>query len=165
MTLGRRLVPHPLLSATLLVVWLLLNNEVSAASLAGGLLLGWLIPLAITAFWPERPRIREPLVAIEYLIVVLWDICVANVQVALIVLTKRNAELRPAFVVIALECTAPEAITVLAGTITMTPGTVSADLSDDGGSLLVHCLDAPDPAAVVAQIKGRYEARLLRIFG
>ena len=45
----------------------------------------------------------------------------------------------------------PEAIAVLAGTITMTPGTVSADLSADGRALLVHCLDTGDPAATVAE--------------
>ena len=54
--------------------------------------------------------------------------------------------------------------TVLAGTITMTPGTVSCDLSADGRSLLVHCLDAPDAEEAVRQMKVRYEARLKEIF-
>ena len=53
---------------------------------------------------------------------------------------------------------------MLAGTITMTPGTLSAELSADGRSLLVHGLDVPDPGALVAEIKSRYEARLLEIF-
>ena len=65
---------------------------------------------------------------------------------------------------IPLALTSPEAITVLAGTITMTPGTVSAELSADGRALLVHGLDVPDPDALVAEIKSRYEARLLEIF-
>ncbi|MGE0260580.1 MAG: Na+/H+ antiporter subunit E, partial [Alphaproteobacteria bacterium] len=53
---------------------------------------------------------------------------------------------------------------ILAGTITMTPGTVSADLSADGRALLVHCLETGDPAATVSAIQHRYERRLLRIF-
>ena len=57
-----------------------------------------------------------------------------------------------------------EAITALAGTITLTPGTVSADLSADGRSLLVHCLETADPAATVSQIKERYDRRLKEIF-
>ena len=57
-----------------------------------------------------------------------------------IVLTKPNARLRPAWVVIPLDLRKPEAITILAGTITLTPGTVSADLSDERHSLLVHAL-------------------------
>ena len=51
-----------------------------------------------------------------------------------------------------------------AGTITMTPGTLSAELAADGGALLVHGLDVPDPDALVAEIKTRYEARLMEIF-
>jgi multicomponent K+:H+ antiporter subunit E len=164
MILARRLLPHPLLSLTLAVVWVFLANEMSAGAVAMGALLGIVIPLLTRPFWPDRPRLRRPLVIVEYLLVVLWDICVANVQVAWIILTKRNEELRPAFIVIPLEITAPEAITVLAGSITMTPGTLSADLSDDGGSLLVHCLHTLDPAQVVADIKRRYEARLREIF-
>ncbi len=57
-----------------------------------------------------------------------------------------------------------EAISLLAGTITMTPGTLTADVSADGRTLLVHALHAPDPDAVRDEIKTRYEARLKRIF-
>ena len=98
------------------------------------------------------------------MLVVLWDICVANVQVAMIILFKANANTKPAWITIPLDLRTPEAITVLAGTITMTPGTVSSDLSADGRSLLVHCLDAPDPDAVRDDIKARYERRLKEIF-
>jgi multicomponent K+:H+ antiporter subunit E len=95
---------------------------------------------------------------------VLWDIIVANVEVAWIVLPRRNKNLRPAWIVIPLELRSAEAITVLAGTITLTPGTVSADISNNGHALLVHVLDAPDPDAVRDEIKQRYEMRLKEIF-
>jgi multicomponent K+:H+ antiporter subunit F len=60
------------------------------------------------------------------LLIVLWDIVVANVQVALIILFKREADIRSHWIPVPLDLTSAEAITVLAGTITMTPGTVSA---------------------------------------
>ena len=63
-----------------------------------------------------------------------------------------------------LDLQSPEAIATLAGTITMTPGTLSADVSADGRSLLVHCLDVSDVPATIAAIKSRYESRLMRIF-
>ena len=72
--------------------------------------------------------------------------------------------MQPNWVCIPLDLRTPEAIAILAGTITLTPGTVSADLSDEGHSLLVHALDAPDPAAVREEIKERYERRLKEIF-
>jgi multicomponent K+:H+ antiporter subunit E len=89
---------------------------------------------------------------------------VANVQVAMIILFKRERDIRSAWIVIPLELTSPEAITVLAGTITMTPGTVSAMLSADGKSLLVHALHTDDASAMRDTIKTRYERRLKEIF-
>ncbi len=75
-----------------------------------------------------------------------------------------TASLQPAWITVPLDLNTPEAITVLAGTITLTPGTVTADLAADGRALLVHCLHAPDPDSVRDEIKSRYEARLMRIF-
>lgn len=160
-----RLLPHPLLTLLLTLVWILLVNGPSAGSLLMGLLLGIVLPLLTRPFWPDRPAVRAPLRVVEYGLVVLWDICVANVQVAYLILFKRPEELRSRFLVVPLATRVPEAIVTLAGTITMTPGTVSCDVSADGRSLLVHALDAPDPDAVVANIKQRYERRLLEIFG
>ena len=160
----RRLLPHPLLSLSLILIWVALANVVSAGSIVLGLVLGLLLPLLTAPFWPDRPRIRRPLKVIEYVAVVLYDIVIANLQVARLILFVPNAQLRSHYVTIPLALTSPEAITILAGSITMTPGTVSADLSADGRSLLVHGLDVPDPQALVAEIKSRYEARLLEIF-
>ena len=88
----------------------------------------------------------------------------ANFQVAWIILFRRNRDLRSRWLVIPTELRSPEAITTLAATISLTPGTVSADISADGHALLVHILDVDDPEAEVARIKHRYERRLMRIF-
>jgi multicomponent K+:H+ antiporter subunit E len=160
----RKIFPHPYLTLLLVVVWQMLVNKVTPGNLVLGLILGLIIPMITAPYWPDRPRLRSIPRIVEYVAVVIWDICVANVQVAIIILFKANANTRPAWITIPLELKTPEAITVLAGTITMTPGTVSSDLSADGRSLLVHCLDAPDPDAVRDDIKARYERRLMEIF-
>jgi len=160
----QRLIPHPLLSLTLTLVWLALVNTVSVGNLLLGGFLGLVIPMLTAPYWPDRPKVAKPLKAAEYFILVMWDIVVANVQVAMIILFKRERNIRSAWIVIPLELTSPEAITVLAGTITMTPGTVSAMLSADGRSLLVHALHTDDAAAMRDGIKTRYERRLKEIF-
>ena len=164
MKLIRRLFPHPWLTVLLTAVWLLLVNRYSHNSLLFGLFLGIVIPFVTQPYWPNRPKLRNPLKVLEYVLVVIWDIIVANVVVARIVLFKSNDARQPAWISVPLDLRTPEAITVLAGTITMTPGTVSADVSAEGHALLVHCLDAPDPDAVRDEIKERYEARLKEIF-
>lgn len=160
----RWLFPHPLLTLLLAVVWVLLQNEFSAGMAVFGLILGIIIPKITAVWWPERPGGIRVGKMVSYALIVLWDIMVANVQVAWIVLTRPNSKLRPAWVVVPLDLRQPEAITILAGTITLTPGTVSADLSDEGHSLLVHALDAEDPNAIRDEIKDRYERRLKEIF-
>lgn len=160
----RRLFPHPLLSILLTVVWMLLMNAATPGTAIFGAILGILVPFMTRRYWPDRPRLRHPLKIVEYMLVVLYDICVANWTVAMIVLFKPRAELQPAWIAIPLELRSPEAITVLAGSITLTPGTLTAELSSNAHALLVHCLHAPDPDAVRDEIKSRYERRLLEIF-
>ena len=136
-TVTRRLLPHPCLTLAIAAIWVLLAGRPSIGAVALGLVLGLLVPALTQPFWPDRPRLGRPLLILRYVGIVLWDIAVANVQVARIVLFVPNRELRSAYVVIPLALTSPEAIAVLAGTITMTPGTLSAELSADGRALLV----------------------------
>lgn len=160
----KRLFPHPLLSIVLALVWLALVNKVTPGNVLLGAILGIVVPMLTGPYWPRRAKIGNPLRVIEYILVVLWDIVVANVQVAMIIIFKRNENIRSHWITVPLELTSPEAITVLAGTITMTPGTVSTMLSADGGSILVHCLHTDDPDEVRDTIKSRYEWRLKEIF-
>lgn len=161
----KRLLPHPGLTLLLILTWLMLVNEFKWGSLVFGALLGIVLPLLTAPYWPDRPRVRNWGAVAEYVLIVLHDIVKSNVIVAMIVLFRRRDSLRSCWVTVPLALTSPEAITVLAGTITMTPGTLTADISADGRALLIHCLDAPDPDAVRDDIKARYETRLQRIFG
>ncbi|MDG4717601.1 MULTISPECIES: Na+/H+ antiporter subunit E [Thalassospira] len=160
----KRYLPHPLLTLALLIVWVFLVNEVSAGAVIFGLVLAVVIPLITANFWPGRPKVRNAYAICEYGLIVMWDILVANVVVAGLILFRKTESLESKCVVVPLELTSPEAITTLAGTITMTPGTVTIDLSADAKSLLVHCLHAPDGQGVVDDIKNRYERRLKEIF-
>lgn len=158
------LFPHPFLTLILAGAWILLQNEVSAGMIVFGFILGMIIPRMTAPWWPDTPKGFRLGKMVVYSLIVVWDIILANIQVAWVVLTVPNARLKPAWIVVPLQLKQPEAITVLAGTITLTPGTVSADLSDEGHSLLVHVLHTHDPDAVRDEIITRYERRLLEIF-
>ncbi len=159
----RRLIPHPGLSVLLVIVWVLMANTLTVGGLLLGIVIGILLPIFTAPFWPGRPDVRYR-AGLAYIALVLWDIVVANFEIAAIILFRRNRDLRPAWLSIPLDLHTPEAITVLAGTISLTPGTVSSDVSACGKYLLVHALDAADPDAEIARIKLRYEARLKRVF-
>ena len=162
--LTRRLLPHPLLTLMLTVVWCLLSNALTLGTVVFGGILGLVIPILTAAYWPDRPPVARPFGMVAYCGIVIWDIIKSNLTVAGQILFMRDAALQPAWIVVPLDLKKPEAITILAGSITLTPGTLSADLSADGTALLVHALHAPDPDAVRDDIKHRYERRLKEIF-
>lgn len=159
----KRWLPQPLFSLFLWLVWLLLNNTVAPGQLLLGAILALVLPLFTIRFWPDRPRLRKPLKLLRYIAVLLWDIILANLTVARLILGP-TARLRPAFIRLPLELRNEFAIVMLANTISLTPGTVCSDLSPDRRTLLIHALDVEDPAQAIARIKQRYEKPLQEIF-
>ena len=130
----RKLFPHPGLSVVLILVWLLLWNRFSLGALVLGLLIGVLVPVLTAPYWPNRPKLRFGWAMIDYVVIVLWDVVIANFQVARIILFRRNRDLRSAWLAIPLDVRSPEAITVLAGTISLTLQS-SAGVAVDTGQL------------------------------
>lgn len=157
-----RLVPAPLLSVVLFGAWLLLNG-VSAGHVALAAVLGIAIPWFTEPFRPDRFHLRSWPTLVALAATVLWDIVVSNVQVAWLIIGPER-RIHPRFVWLPLAIRDPHGIATLAGIITMTPGTLSADLTEDRKHLLVHALNVGDEAALIASIKIRYEAPLRRIF-
>jgi multicomponent K+:H+ antiporter subunit E len=164
MNMISRLVPRPLIAIACALVFVLLVNEITLGAVVLGAIIGLVVAYLSDRYWPGKPRPRKPLAIIAYLAIVMRDIIVSNIDVAKLVLFHRGSDLRSRFITIPLDLRSPEAIAALAGTITLTPGTLSADVSADGRALLVHCLNVEDPDAAVADIKDRYERRLKEIF-
>ncbi len=159
-----RLLPHPGLTVLLVIIWMLALNAFTFGGFVVALVLGIIVPLFTAPYWPDRPSVRFGLPLLKYVLLVIGDIVIANFQIAWIILFRKTRDMRPAWLAIPLDVSSTEAITVLAATISLTPGTVSADISTDGRHLLVHALDTPDPGAEIARIKARYERRLMEIF-
>ncbi len=159
-----RLVPHPVTSVLLLASWLLLQGSASPGHLllGAGLALG--LPAFTRRFWPEWVPLSRPRALLAFVALVLWDIVLANFSVAVLVLGPARS-LRPGFVRIPLDMENDFAITTLANTVSITPGTVSAELSADRRHLIVHYLACDDEAALVETVKQRYEAPIKEIFG
>jgi multicomponent K+:H+ antiporter subunit E len=159
----RHLLPAPLLSVVLFAGWLLLNGLTAGHAVLGGVL-ALIIPALTERFRADRPRIGNWAAAVRLGLVVMWDIVVSNLQVARLILGPEQ-RIEPCFVWLPLDIRDPHGIVSLAAIITMTPGTLSADLTDDRRHLLIHVLNAGDAAALIAGIKQRYEAPLMTIFG
>lgn len=164
MTKEFRWLPHPQLSLLLWVLWLLLVESVRPAHILLGAFLGWVIPYFTQHFWPEREKIQNGRLLVRYLLRLLTDILTSNFIVAKRILHGPRY-IRPGFIYLPLDLDDDFAITVLASTISLTPGTVSANVSPDRKTLLIHALHVDDEAVMIADIKQRYEAPLKEIFG
>ena len=163
MTSWARVLPHPFLSLLLLLLWLLLNNSVAPGQLLLATFLGWGIPLFSRRFWPEPVSFHRPGLMLQFTGRVLIDILVANFIVMRLVLGPRSA-IHPLFVKVPLDIAGDLPMTVLASIVSLTPGTLTAELDSEGGYLLVHALSEADPQQLVGLIKRRYEAPLKEIF-
>jgi len=158
-----RLLPHPILTPVLTLIWILLSNSLDPGNLLLGLLLGWAIPIFTLRFWPDRIRIHRPLTLLRFIGLLLHDILTANLTVAWLIL-RGSRRVAPGFVVVPLDLRSDLGISLLANTISLTPGTVSAWLDPERRNLVVHGLNVRNPEALIESIKQRYEAPLLEIF-
>ena len=151
--------PFPSLSLVLWLAWLLLNGFTAGHALLGAVL-AVVLPLTTKPFWPNVPRVRNLPRMFGFVVVVLYDIVVANVSVAIKVLGPLKS-LRPGFVEFPLELDDDFAIALLASTISLTPGTLSLDVSPDCKTLYVHAMFVDDPEAVRQGLKQGMERRVI----
>ncbi len=158
-----RLLPFPIASASVLVLWLLLDQSLSR----GHILLGGAVALvggwALSALDPPRARPRRLGLLFRLAVLVVADIVRSNVAVARIILGFERRR-TSGFVEIPLELRDPYGLAMLACIITSTPGTLWVDFNEASGTLTIHVLDLVDQTEWVRTIKGRYERLLLEIF-
>ena len=158
-----RLLPSPPLSVAVFVLWLLLVGDFSLGQLALAALMALLLPLLAGLLQPERARFGRTRTIHVLSRRVLWDMLLSNIEVARRILGPERA-LTPGFIWVPLDLQNIHGITALASIITLTPGTLSAELTEDRRHLLVHAFNLKDADATVAEIKARYEAPLKEIF-
>lgn len=157
-----RIFPMPLHSCILVVVWLLLN-DFSMGHLVLGSILAIIIPWIASPLSDPHARVRKPLRAIRYIGMVLVDIVISNFEVASRIL-RPNDQLQPGLIALPLDLTGHFPLSVLASTISLTPGTVSVDFSEDLKWLYIHALHIDDEQVLISHIKKRYEEPLREIF-
>ncbi|MDP1838869.1 MAG: Na+/H+ antiporter subunit E [Reyranella sp.] len=157
-----RLLPYPLLTASLLAMWLLLNG----LSL-GHVLLGSAIAIAASnvtaALAPAKPRIKRWYLLPKLVAIVVADIWRSNIAVAWLIVRPSHSRRVSGFVVVPLELRHPTGLAILACIVTSTPGTAWVEYDSASNRLLLHVLDLVDEAHWIDLIKNRYERLLLEI--
>jgi multicomponent K+:H+ antiporter subunit E len=157
------MLPYPLLTILLALMWMLLNGFT-----LGHLILGTLV--AVFASWamaslrPDKPKLKKWHLLPKLFAIVLYDIVRSNLAVAWLILRGRARSGHSGFVTIPLEIEDRTALAVLAVILTSTPGSAWLEYDSYDRTILMHVLDLADEAQWVDTIKNRYEKLLMEIF-
>lgn len=151
-----------LFNVLLAFIWALANGQISLVSLLIGFVLGYGVlwfaqPLTGPSFYFQRMP-----AALRFMGFFLWQLLLSNLRVAYDVITPQ-LYMRPGIVAVPLGAKTDLEITLLANLITLTPGTLSLDVSEDRSVLYVHAMFADDPDSVRDDIKDGFERRLLEL--
>ena len=150
------------LNLVLALLWAAVAGEVDVAHLLVGFVVGhgvlWLARplLPSTTYFAKLPQ------AIRFTGFFLWEMLLANLRVAWDVLTPK-AHRRPGVVAVPLTVTTDAEITLLANLVTLTPGSLSLDVSPDRTILYVHAMFVDDPEKVRRDIQQGFERRVLEL--
>ncbi len=158
------LIPAPLLTLSLVVLWVMLNGSAGPAQLILGTLIGIGVPLMTKNLRPEKVRIKKPWVIIKLTARVFIDVIISNVEVAKHVWFYRSIPPKDQWVVIPLQLKAPSGLAALAIIAAIIPGTIWSELSMDRTRLLFHVFHVPPGQDFAQMFKDRYEKPLMEIF-
>lgn len=151
------------INVLLAVAWAAVTGTFAPVNILFGFVLGGLV----------LSLIREQVGSVDYFVrswralllagIFIIELVKSSVNVAIIVLSPRR-DLAPAIFAYPLQVGRDFEITLLANLITLTPGTLSVDVSPDRKILYIHCIDVPDVEAAIADIKNSFERRILETF-
>ncbi len=148
----------------LAVIWVGLTNSLSFLGLVSGYLIGF------AALWLTRPLYGASTAyfvrsvnLVQLALFFVYDLCVSSIRVAWDVLTPQTRS-NPAILEVPLDVESDLEILLVTNLISLTPGTLSLDVSPDRKVLYVHAMFADDPDAVIADLKNGMERMVRRVF-
>jgi multicomponent Na+:H+ antiporter subunit E len=154
---------YPALNILLTLAWAGMLGSFDAANLISGFVLSYGLLYVVTrglpghsGYFRKLPRL------IGFVLYYLWELLKSNAIIAYDVLTPTH-HMKPGVIAIPLDARTDLEITVLANLITMTPGTLSLDVSPDRKTLFVHAMYINDPGQLRREIKENFESRVLEL--
>lgn len=151
------------LNLVLALLWAMANGEVTLWTLGSGFLVGMLVLHLVGPVLGDSRYAVRFIRAIALMLFFLRELVLSSVRVAIDVL-RPTFTMRPAILQVPLEVNEDVQITLLANLISLTPGTLSVDVSDDRSNLYVHAMYGDDPEAEVRRIKRDFERRIQEVF-
>ena len=149
----------------LALLWAAMTGTFSGLNLLLGAGIGAVAVLLLRRNLARGRRLRQVRSVTSLVLLFLYELGVSAVRVAIVVLTPdMKAVLRPAIIAFPLSVKSDAEITLLANLITLTPGTLSVDVSEDRSLLYVHTLTLSTREALIADIATGFEAKVREVY-
>ncbi len=152
-----------LINIALAMIWAALTGNFNPLNILLGFGLGYLILYIVRGVLGPTDYFAKVGQLIGFIGFFLWEVLIANLRVARRVLSSHR-QMHPRVIAVPLETCNEAEIALIANFISLTPGTLSLDVSSDRCTLYVHVMDAPDPEAARQEIKQGFERRVLELF-
>lgn len=154
-----------LLLILLALLWAAMTGTFSGLNLLLGAAFGGLALFLLRGAIAPPRVMRKLVLAISLAGLFLYELAASAIRVAVVVLTPDlKSALRPAIIAFPLSVKSDLEITMLANLITLTPGTLSVDVSEDRSVLYVHVLALSTREALIADIAGGFERKIRELY-
>jgi multicomponent Na+:H+ antiporter subunit E len=151
------------------LIWCFVHGTINFNNFLIGLLLGPVVIWPFRSLYSFENKVsyqnitRKIPKMVKYFCVLTVEIIKANIMVAKVILQPKM-DIKPGIVAVPIRTVTDAGITAIANTITLTPGTLTIDVSDDKKVLYVHAIDASDPQGLCDSIRDDLEEYVLEAF-
>jgi multicomponent Na+:H+ antiporter subunit E len=154
-----------LLVIVLALIWGGITGNFSGLNILFGGMIASVAVLILRDSLSSPHALRRLRRIVSLLVLFLYELLVSAVRVAMVVLRPNlKAAVRPAIIAVPLTVKSDAEITLLANMITLTPGTLSVDVSPDKTVLYVHALRMDDRKAMIEDIANGFEKKVREVF-
>lgn len=151
-----------LLNFILAFVWMFLKTSYSPASFFVGYFFGLLIIYIFRRFFTSRFYLLRVVALVNLFFIFIRELILSNIEVLKAILSPK-LNIKPGIFAFPTELEQDWEITVLANLITLTPGTLVVDISDDNKILYVHAMDIRDADESILSIKNTFEKAIMEV--
>lgn len=146
------------------LLWTALTGRFTLENLTTGFVLGYIVLFVLRSVFPQGQYFAKTGQAIRFVLFFLWELLIANLRVARDVLRPGPLSVKPRVIGIPLEQHNDVPLLLLAIIISLTPGTLLLDISDNRKTMFLHVIHAPDEKQVEREIKQGFERQVMRLF-
>jgi multicomponent Na+:H+ antiporter subunit E len=145
-------------------LWSALTGQFTLENLTTGFILGYVVLFFLRKAFDGGLYFAKGAQIAQFTLFFLWELLIANLRVARDVLRPGPLKMRPRVIAIPLEHHGNVPLLLLANVVSLTPGTLLLDISDDRKTMFLHVIHAPDEEQVEQEIKQGFERQVLKLF-